>query len=151
MNPPRPARFTPVEFLRFLVAGAIGFAIDSGLLLGLVQGLGWSPWLARAPSFAAALVATWLINRMWTFRSASHGTPAHRVGAEFLNYGAVQTTGGVANYAVYASIVAFVGREPSQLLVALAAGAVVGLAINYLGARKFVFARRGERSAPPVA
>jgi putative flippase GtrA len=143
MNPSRPA-FASGEFLRFLAAGAIGFAVDSGLLLMLVQGLGWPPLLARAPSFAAALVATWLINRLWTFRAGSRAASPGKLGAEFLSYGAVQVTGGAANYAVYALIVAFTGQAPMQLVGALAAGAAVGLAINYLGARHFVFAREGQ-------
>src|SRR5262245_44390769 len=94
-------RFAPAEFLRFLTAGAIGFVIDSGLLLAFVRGLGWQPLLARLPSFATALVVTWLINRLWTFRSPLQETSPRRVSAEFLSYGAVQVTGGAANYAVY--------------------------------------------------
>lgn len=136
-----PVRFASAEFLRFLVAGAAGFAVDSGLLLALSLGAGWAPLTARLVSFALALVATWLINRLWTFRTAAQDKSARRIGAEFLGYSAVQVTGGAANFAVYASIVALTGVSPVQLLVALAAGSATGLLINYLGARKFVFGK----------
>jgi len=144
MSLPRPAHFARAEFLRFLVAGAIGFAVDSGLLLAFVHSLGWPPLQARAASFALALLATWLINRLWTFRAAAQDKSASRMGAEFLSYGVVQATGGAANFAIYAAVVALAGHEPLPLLAALAAGSATGLAINYLGARKFVFTRTGS-------
>jgi putative flippase GtrA len=150
MSKPRPA-FAPAEFLRFLVTGGVGFVVDSGLLMAFVHGLGWPPLPARLASFAPALVATWQINRLWTFRAGAQNKPVRRMGAEFLSYGAVQVTGATANFVVYAAVVAVLGHEPLQLLAAIAAGAAIGLAINYLGARRFVFARVTNGSAPPAA
>jgi putative flippase GtrA len=141
MNP-LPHRKIPTEFLHFLSAGAAGFGVDSLILLALVHGAGWQPMLARLASFALALLATWLINRMWTFRPATSDKSARGIGAEFLGYCGVQLTGGAANFAIYATIVAVAGQSAVQLLVALAAGSAAGLAINYLGAHKFVFARK---------
>src|SRR5690348_13285811 len=125
-----PTTRVPAEFLRFAVAGAVGFGVDSALLLAFTSLLGWPALLARLASFAIALVSTWLINRAWTFRAASKG--AAGIGAEFVTYGAVQLTGGAVNYAVYALVVFMLGREPWQLIVALAAGSGAGMMINYL-------------------
>ncbi len=138
MNPAPTARI-PAEFLRFAGTGALGFAVDSALLLAFTGGLGWPPLMSRLASFAVALVSTWLINRAWTFRASAKSPRA--IGAEFAGYGAVQMTGGVANFAIYALIISLIGHEPLQLLVALATGAAAGLGINYVGARRFVFGR----------
>jgi len=127
------------EFLRFAVAGATGFAVDAGIVLLLNGVFGWQPIVARLPAFGVALVVTWLINRAWTFKGARAG---RSVLAEFASYGAVQVTGGAANICVYALAVAMIGDEPLRLLIALVIGAATGMAINYLGARRFVFGRR---------
>ena len=139
--PPLQLCFFPdaAEFLRFLVAGAAGFAIDSTLALAFVHGLGWPPLPARLLSFAFAFVATWLINRFWTFRVAAQDKPARGIGAEFLGYAAVQATGGAANFVVYAAVVALTGQSPLELMIAIAAGSAAGVGLNYFGARKFVF------------
>jgi putative flippase GtrA len=141
MNPLAPRKI-PTEFLRFVSAGAVGFGVDSLLLLTLVHGAGWEPMPAQLVAFAVALLATWLINRMWTFRTTASDKSARGIGAEFLGYCGVQLTGAAANFAIYATIVAVTGHSAAQLLVALAVGSAAGLAINYLGARKFVFARK---------
>ena len=127
------------EFLRFLVAGAIGFGVDSILLLAFTQLFGWQPLGARLASLATAITTTWVINRLWTFRNS--GRP-RSIGWEFFGYTAVQATGGAANYGVYALIVALAGQASWQLLLALAAGSATGLVVNYLGARKFVYPGR---------
>ena len=138
MTSPAPSLKPSAEFLRFAVAGAAGFAVDAGLVLLLKAALGWQAIAARAPAFAAALIVTWLINRAWAFR---HKRARRGMWAEFASYGAVQATGGAVNIGVYALVVTLFGDAPLQLLIALAAGAGTGLAVNYLGARRFVFGR----------
>jgi putative flippase GtrA len=139
MNPLAPRKIS-TEFLRFVSAGAVGFGVDSLMLLALVHSAGWQPMPAQLAAFAVALLATWLINRMWTFRPAASDKSPRGIGAEFLGYCGVQVTGGAANFAIYVVIVALTGHSTAQLLIALAAGSATGLVINYLGARKFVFA-----------
>jgi putative flippase GtrA len=139
MNSASPTSRVPVEFLRFTVAGTIGFAVDAGLLLALTSMFGWPPLLARLASFSVALATTWLINRAWTFKASPKS--ARGMGAEFAGYGAVQLTGGAANYGVYAIVVALTGDTPVQLLAATAAGSIAGMGINYFGARRFVFGK----------
>ena len=129
------------EFLRFLVAGAAGFAVDYGMLLAFTGALHWPPLMARVGSVALAISSTWLINRMWTFRPAAGETRARDIAREALGYGAVQLTGAAANFLIYASLVAILGSKPLNLLAALVAGSCAALAINYFGARRFVFAR----------
>ena len=144
MTSPARSLKPSAEFLRFAVAGAIGFGVDAGLLLAFTSLLGWPALLARLASFAIAVACTWAINRAWTFRPSvlSGGqTSAAGVGAEFAAYGAVQLAGFAVNYGVYALVVTLIGRAPVQLMIATACGSAVGLAVNYLGARRLVFRR----------
>ncbi len=133
-----PSRL-PADFPRFLAAGAVGFIVDSLTVLALVNGAGWRPLSARVVSILVAMTSTWLINRMWTFRSATSGKTASGIGAEFLAYCSVQLTGAVASYAVYAVVVTLVGQAPLHLMAAVSAGSASALLINYFGARKLVF------------
>lgn len=134
-----PSRRLPADFPRFLAAGAAGFAVDSLMVLALVNGAGWRPLPARVISILIAMVSTWLINRLWTFRAVTSSKSAASIGAEFLGYCSVQLAGAAASYAVYAVVVALLGETPLQLMTAVAAGSGSALAINYFGARIFVF------------
>lgn len=129
----------PADFPRFLVAGAVGFVVDSLTVLALVNGGGWQPLPARIVSIVVAMISTWLINRLWTFRAAAAGKTTGGIGAEFLAYCSVQLTGAAASYAVYAIVITLIGHAPLQLMTAVAAGSASALMINYLGARIFVF------------
>jgi putative flippase GtrA len=54
------------SFSRFLIVGAAGFIVDSGMTLAISY-VGVSPILARAPAIAMAILTTWLMNRRFTF------------------------------------------------------------------------------------
>lgn len=133
------------DFVRFGVAGAVGFVVDVCVLLLFVTGLDQPPLLARVFSFAAALLTTWTINRLWTFRRRTRGKSRRDVSRELARYGAVALTAGAANYAVYAMlVVAAPSARPIYLLLAVIAGVAAGMVINFLGARSFVFPRRKQ-------
>jgi putative flippase GtrA len=139
MTSSAPSLKPSAEFLRFAVAGAMGFAVDAGLLLAFTGQLGWQPLLARLASFAIAVGCTWAINRAWTFRAGRKSVAG--VGAEFATYGVVQLTGFAVNFGVYAVVISLIGNAPAQLMIATACGSAAGLVVNYLGARRFVFRR----------
>ncbi|MEI9889414.1 MAG: GtrA family protein [Caulobacteraceae bacterium] len=54
---------------------------------------------ARLLSFSVAVVATWVANRLWTFRG--HDGPKRSLAREFASYLSVQSVGFAANFAVY--------------------------------------------------
>ena len=130
MNPPMLR-----QLARFAVVGALGFAIDGGLLYQLLQ---WQfdPYLARGISFPVAVTATWYLNRIWTF-SVGEVAASRR---EYKRYLLIQVAGAGANYAVYVLVLQFVEHTPANALIALAVGALVGLIINFFGARYWAFA-----------
>ena len=80
--------------------------------------------------------ATWYLNRHWAF-----GIPGSVPGKsrDYRRYLLVQTVGALGNYLVYALLLAVLGLTARDALVALAVGALAGLAINYTGSRWWVF------------
>jgi putative flippase GtrA len=128
------------QMLRFGVVGVVGFSVDGGLLWALVSN-GASPYFARAFSFPAAVVTTWWLNRIWTFTQSDKARPRRQLNL----YLALQVLGGLANFAVYFAILTVIAPTPLNALGALAVGAVVGMIINFVGSRQYIF-----RAAAPV-
>jgi len=51
------------DAVRFVMVGSLGFTIEFGILVALVHGANWSPFLARAVAMAPAFFCTWLLHR----------------------------------------------------------------------------------------
>jgi putative flippase GtrA len=124
-----------VLFLRFALVGTIGFLVDAAVLYALMFGLGAGPYLGRAGSFLAAASATWLLNRVYTFREVERSDPKR----QWLRFVGFMVLGGAVNYGVYAAIVAVAPAHPVVPLLAVAAGSLAGLAVNFTTSRLFVF------------
>lgn len=121
--------------LLFAVVGTVGFIVDAGVLLAVETLLG--AYLGRILSFSAAVFSTWLLNRSWTFRDRHSGTSALR---EFMRYFCVCLGGGSLNLAVYSLLVWWFSWQGQTLLLAVAAGSLAGMAVNYLLSKYLVFA-----------
>lgn len=130
-----PPSRTSAQFLRFTIVGAVGFLVDSTVLYAVMYGFGTGPYLGRVASFLAAASATWLLNRRYTFPDAGR-TPAHRQWTVFV---AFMCLGGLLNYAAYALVIMLAPVHAATPLLAVAAGAVAGLAVNFTTSRLFVF------------
>lgn len=120
-------------FLRFGVVGAIGFVVDSAVLYaGLWLGLGLLG--GRIASYFVAATATWYLHRRVTFRATV--PPSFAEWGRFLVSNAL---GGLVNVGGYWALVLafpFCARHP---VVAVALGAIAGIAINYTLSRRVVF------------
>ena len=130
------------QFLRFALAGAVGFVVDVGVLyIALSLGLGY--YLGRVVSFLVAAFTTWQINRRYTFpiRDGEHWT------AEWLRYLLAMLGGGAANYARYAALIYALPKALFLPALAVAAGAIPGLMVNFLAARFWVFKERRNAGA----
>ena len=127
------------QFLRFGVVGIAGFAVDAGVLRGLIE-LGFGYYGGRAISFLTAATTTWILNRSFTFRRDAPSAFAHPA-AEWVSYLGLMLIGGMANYGTYALAVESsetVHRYP-ELGVAL--GSLAGMVINFWSAKRMVFER----------
>lgn len=116
----------------FVLAGCLALATDALILQGLHVGLGLTPFLARIPAIACAMIVSWLVNRTVTFASAD--PPSLR---EFAKFAAVSWFAQAVNYAVFAAILlALPGISP---LAALVTASLVAMFVSYLGFRFGVF------------
>lgn len=137
------------EFVRFAIAGSIGFCVDLLVLLVLVDAFGVAPLLAKVMAFAVALPTTWLINHTWTFKRRM-GASAKLSLKEFAAYLAIQLVGAGANYATFAIVLLTTTLTGDlSLIVATAAGVCAGMLINFTGNRGLVF-RRPPKHQPSL-
>jgi putative flippase GtrA len=123
----------PSQFLRFACVGAVGFAVDGGILTSLMR-MGWEPLPARLVSFSVAVVTTWLLNKAWTFASAA---PRARGGG--MRYAGVQIIGALINLAIFTLLIAVSPASRQVPWVPLAMAALAALVFNYLATRHLVF------------
>lgn len=128
------ARLRHNQLLRFGMVGGIGFVVDAGVLQTLLW-LGVGPYLGRLVSFLAAATATWLLNRRYTFRAASH----RGLLREWLHYLSLMAVGGSANYGAYALCVANVALIRQYPVIGVAVGSLAGMSFNFLSAKYLVF------------
>jgi putative flippase GtrA len=120
--------------LRFGLVGGVGFAVDGGLLQLLVWA-GWGPIAARLVSFPVAVLATWWLNRMFTFGGQDGGSLWRSLG----RYVAVSLVGTGINFGIYTSFVLGSAAMAANPLVPFAIASIVAMAFNYLGSKYFAF------------
>ena len=131
------------SLLRFGVVGAIGFAVDGGVMQLMTATAGISPLIARAFSFPLALSVTWALNRTWTFETGRARAPL----SQYRRYVAVQIAGFAINYAIFAGLVTMGARLARLAALGARDGALVSLVVTYILSRLLVF----STSAPPPA
>jgi putative flippase GtrA len=132
---PPKLRRTATELVRFAMVGVIGLAVNITVLKLFLALVGDRPYSGEAVAFMVAVTTTWWCNRQFTFRDQPRA-PMLRQWAHFV---LVNSTGAIANYATYAALVASVALCRAHPELAVAAGAVAGIAFNFSGARRYVF------------
>jgi putative flippase GtrA len=123
------------QFTRFCVVGAVGFVVDAGLLVLLLETTALGPYLARVLSFLVAALVTWRLHRVYTFARAARDHQG-RQGGLFV---AVNAAGAGVNYGVYAALIAGSALFARHPVAAVAAGSAVALVVNFLANRHLVF------------
>src|SRR3954463_11526564 len=119
-----------IQFIRF---GVVGFLVDTATVYGLRHALGL--YGAGLVAYVTAASSNWLLNRIWTFRG--HGTgSARRQWARFM---VTNLFGFVLNRGTYAALVTFLPIAAEQPVIAIAAGAIAGLFVNFNLSRRLVF------------
>jgi putative flippase GtrA len=134
-------------FLRFFAVGAIGFVIDAAILHGLTGLAGMNPYLAQAIAFPIAVLATWTLNRIWTFPGADAAGKLKQAAVYF----GVQCAGFATNYVIYAGVLMSVPALRHWLVVPLAMGAAAGLGVTFLGAKHLAFRTRSTAALPAAS
>lgn len=129
----------------FSLVGVIGFVVDAGILQLLVLGVAWDRYSGRLISFLCAATATWLLNRRYTFR----GPRKHSLGVEWARYILAMSGGFACNFAAYSALVYFFNVDRQWLILAVAAGSVAGLGVNYTVSHYWVY-RHHRRPATGI-
>ncbi|HEX2826112.1 MAG TPA: GtrA family protein [Burkholderiales bacterium] len=120
------------QLLRYCMVGGVGFAVEAAAIAVLQYGFGWSALPCRAVSFPLAVLVTYWLNHRYTFGS--------RGGlAELARYMLSQGAGLIANLAAYAATIFAVPQLDRHALVALVIGSALGLLVNFVLAKLFVF------------
>ena len=116
----------------FALAGAVGFAVDVGVLALLLALTSLGPFIARLIAIASAMAVTWLINRRFTFDDSPHS-----LAKEGARYGGVGLSSALLNYLVYSGIILALPRLYPVL--AVAASSFIAAAWSDFGYSRFVF------------
>ncbi|HTI01620.1 MAG TPA: GtrA family protein [Acidisoma sp.] len=123
------------QFLQFGVVGTVGFLVDNAFVYTAHFVFGLGLILAGLLSFFVAATGNWFLNRIWTFRGASTGRLHH----EWLRYLGTNAIGFVLNRGVYIALIATTAICVVHPVLALAAGSVAGLGVNFVMSRRVVF------------
>lgn len=129
------ARRLPV----FAAIGSAAFFVDTGILY-LLRGAGLDLYSGRVLSFLAGVTFTWWGNRIFTF--SDRRSP--RLLAEWTRFFLANAPGGFANYGVYALLVTTLEPFARHPVLAVAAGCIAGLVLNFTNTVLFVFRPRRE-------
>lgn len=127
----------------FSLVGVVGFIVDAGVLQLLVLGLAWDRYSGRLISFLFAATATWLLNRRYTFR----GPRKHALGVEWARYILAMSGGFACNFTAYSALVYFFNVDRQWLILAVAAGSVAGLGVNYTASHYWVYRHQRRPAA----
>jgi putative flippase GtrA len=123
------------QFVKFAIVGAAGFLVDAGTLAMVLKTTAFDAFSARIIAIAAALCATWLLNRSITF-----GKSGHSLVGEAARYGGVGIAGSIVNYAIYSAILLAAPQVGALTALFVASGAV--MALSYAGYSRLVFAAK---------
>lgn len=122
------------SLLWFGIVGAAGLVVDVTVLMALREVLG--VYGARLASFVVAATFTWACNRRLTF---SHRSVAMGLWDEYARYIGLMLGGGLVNYAIYSLLAWQLAKTPLWLASYVAAGSLAGMAVNYLGASRWLY------------
>ena len=122
-----------IQFMMFGTVGAVGFLFDTATVYSLRHLLGL--YGAGVVAYVVAASVNWLLNRLWTFRDRRHG----RMHQQWLRFLVANLGGFALNRGTYVLLVMAVALCAEQPVLAVAAGAMVGMGLNFALSRALVF------------
>ena len=132
----------------YLAVGALGFIADAFAYWIFAHAFGWPTTTARLVAFMPATLATWAINRRYTFARSDESIDGRQGPLwQYARYLAVQGGGIVVSFITFQSLLV---AHPSHDLLSLAAGSIAALAFNFAGSRLLVFTGKTGDASPLV-
>ena len=126
---------TARQFFKFGLVGLAGFVVDWGMLHVGIDRLGLGRIAAAFFSFPFAVMATWLGNRLYTFRGARHMP----MGQQLVRFAMICFVGLVFNRGTYSLLVEYVPLAHQFPVLGLLGGTCAGMFFNFFASRKHVF------------
>jgi len=120
----------------FGAIGVLGFVVDAGVLHVMLRSTHSGLYLGRVVSFLCAVTFTWILNRTITFRGVV-GQGGLR--NEWLRYLGANSLGALINLGLYSLLVARVPAFTAMPTMAVAAGSLSGLVVNFALTKAYVF------------
>ncbi|RYZ14949.1 MAG: GtrA family protein [Alphaproteobacteria bacterium] len=117
------------QLFRFAMVGVVGTAAHYSILLAAVELLGLSPVIGAGAGFFTGLIASYILNRAWTFDAR----PAF--GRGLATYSLVCIIG----FAINVSIVALAVAMGVHYMVGQVIATPIAMLWNFLGSRLIVF------------
>jgi putative flippase GtrA len=108
--------------------------IDTGTVYALRGFVGL--YVAGLAAYFTAATVTWICNRLWTFRHVPRTVPWHVQWWRFLT---ANLGGFVINRGIYMLLITFVDVAAREPVIAVFAGAIAGMTLNFNLSRKMVF------------
>jgi len=127
---------------RFAAAGVLNTVIGLAVIVGLDVGLGVRPALANAAGYATGIVASWLLQRRFVFRTDQ---------ADWATRGRFLATVAVAfglNQAVLWLLTGVLGDEPGKRLAAQLIAVATYSTVQFLLLRSWVFSSPQKTDQP---
>jgi putative flippase GtrA len=124
------------RFVSFGAIGVLGFVVDAGVLSVMLRATHSGLYWGRLASFLCAVTATWFLNRTITFRGVAGQSGLHR---EWLRYLGANSLGALINLGLYSLLVARVAACAATPAIAVAAGSLSGLVVNFALTKAYVF------------
>ena len=122
-----------IQFIRYALVGVVNTTLGYGIIFACMFLLGWGPLPSNVAGYAVGLVASFTLNRRFTFRSQGS---AHRDLMRFLLIFAIAW---LANFAVLALLVR--NGSVHEGVAQLAAGIVYFL-LSFILSKYYVFKER---------
>jgi putative flippase GtrA len=119
------------QFLRFGTVGAVGFFIDTATVYSVRSAVGL--YAAGIAGYLTAATGNWALNRIWTFRDTSDSGPAWR---QWLLFLAANFVGFLLNRGTYVVLIAFSPLCDTYPVLAIAAGSLAGMFVNFALSRR---------------
>lgn len=122
------------QFISFGLVGLVGLAIDTATVYALRPLIG--VYAALVAAYFTAATGTWYCNRRWTFSSAPRTEAWYRQWCRFV---AANLSGFAINRGVAFMLVTYVAAAAREPAIAVFAGAVAGMTLNFKFSRALVF------------
>ncbi len=132
-------RFPFQKFFKFLVIGGLGFVVDA-VAFQVHCKLDLSIAISRLVAFSVALISTFLLNRIYTYKQTN--LPILR---QFAKYVLASSTGGAINLATFFIMLHWLPIARSLPLLALLLASITGLVANFSLYTIYVFSPRATK------